>query len=65
MKFTNKIKNFTLIAGCSVRMKKQVNPEPLGHEGLVSDFNVPKAIKMIHQIIFVINLVSYLSKFLM
>jgi hypothetical protein len=63
MKFTNKIKNFTLTAVCSVKMKQQVNPEPLGHEGLVSDFNAPKAIKVIHRIIFIINVVDYLSKF--
>ena len=65
IKFTNKIKNFTLTAGCSAKMKKQVNPEQLGHEGLVSDFNVPKAIKIVKHIILIINLVDYLSNFLL
>jgi hypothetical protein len=65
IKFTNTIKNSTLTTECSVREKKQVNPEPLGHEGLVSDFNVSKAVMIIKKIIFIINLVDYLSKYLL
>lgn len=65
IKFTKNIKNFTLITGCSVKMNKQVNPEPLGHEGLVSDFNAPIVIKRIKTVILIINVIDYLSKFFM
>ena len=63
IRFTNKTKNFSLVSGGSIESKKQVNPEPLGHEGLVSDFNVPKAIAIVKRIFVIINLVDYLSKF--
>jgi hypothetical protein len=65
MKLTGKIKNSTITAVCSLRVKKQINPEPLGHKVLVSDLNVPKAIKIIHRIVLIINLIDYLSKFLL
>jgi len=65
IKFTSKNENLTLNAVCSIEVNKQVNPEPLGHEGLVTNFTVPIVIKRIKQIVLIYHLIDYLSAFFM